>query len=71
MLDWRPDRIDIFFNKKIVRSIRDTDILSMFNDTTQNVVINNAVQNEHDSENPTYSEFIIKYFKYTPLILNN
>ena len=43
----------------------------MFNDTTQNVVINNAVQNEHDSENPTYSEFIIKYFKYTPLILNN
>ena len=26
-LDWRPDRIDIFFNDKMVRSIRDEKVL--------------------------------------------
>lgn len=67
MMDWRPDRIDIFFNKKLVRSIRDKEVLEVFNNTTQNVVINNMVQQEHDDENPTYSEFIVNYFKYTPL----
>jgi hypothetical protein len=51
----------------LVRSIRDKEVLEVFNNTTQNVIINNAVQNDHDEENPTYSEFIIKYFKHTPL----
>ena len=66
MLDWRSDRIDIFFNKKLVRSIRDEDVLSLFNNTTKNVIINNMVQREHDEDNPTYSEFVINYFKYIP-----
>ena len=67
MLDWRPDRIDIFFNWDLVRSIRDEETLDIFNKTHQNVVINNMVQREHDENNPTYSEFIINYFKYTPI----
>ena len=66
MLDWRPDRIDIFFNHKLVRSVRDKKVLRTFNQTHQNVIINNMVQSEHDDKNPTYSEFIVKYFKYTP-----
>ena len=67
MLDWRPDRIDIFFNKKLVRSIRDKEVLETCNDTHQNVIINNMVQSKHNDQNPAYSEFIINYFKYTPL----
>ena len=49
-----------------MRSIRDEDVLSLFNNTTQNVIINNMVQREHDEDNPTYSEFVINYFKYIP-----
>jgi len=67
MLDWRPDRVDIFFNHKMVRSVRDKETLNIINKTTQNVIINNMVQNEHNEENPSYSEFIVNYFKYTPL----
>ena len=66
-LDWDPDRIDISFNGRIVRSIVDEEILEKFNNTTQNVIINNMVQEEVDDENPPYSEFVINYFKYTPL----
>ncbi len=67
MMDWRPDRIDIFFNNKMVRSVRDKETLNIINSTTQNVIINNMVQSKHNEENPTYSEFIVNYFKYTPL----
>lgn len=66
-LDWDPDRIDISFNGRLVRSIVDEEILEKFNNTTQNVIINNMVQEEVDDENPPYSEFVINYFKYTPL----
>ena len=67
MLDWRSDRIDIFYNKKLVRSIRDKEVLDQFNSTTQNVIINNMVHWRHDKHNPSYSEFVVNYFKYTPL----
>jgi hypothetical protein len=66
-LDWKEDSIKIFFNDKLVRSITDKDVLSIFNETTQNVIINNMVQKECDENNPPYSEFVVNYFKYTPL----
>lgn len=66
MLDWRSDRIDIFFNHKLVRSITDEHVLHTFNQTHQNVIINNMIQDKHNDENPTYSEFIVNYFKYKP-----
>ena len=66
-LDWRPDRIDIFFNDKLVRSVRDEKVLKEVNKAPQNFIINNMVQKEVDITNPPHSEFIINYFKHIPL----
>ena len=65
-VDWLEDRIEIWFNDRLVRQITDKKVLDMFNKTTQNVIINNAVQNHVDSNNPPESEFIINYFRYIP-----
>ncbi len=66
-VDWRPDRIDFLWNGKRVRSIKDKLILDQMNSTTMNVVINNSITSDADTENPPISEFIVRNFKYYKL----
>ena len=47
-----------------VQVITDKKILDELNDKHMNVIINNAVDDGVDINNPTYSEFIVDYFKY-------
>lgn len=64
---WAPDKIEIFYNGRSVRTIKDKKVLKYFENTTMNVIINNHVDESVNLQNPTESEFIVKYFKYTPL----
>ena len=50
--------------QKINWVITDKKILDELNDKHMNVIINNAVDDGVDINNPTYSEFIVDYFKY-------
>jgi len=66
-VEWRPDRIDFFWNGKKVRSIKDSVILDQVNSTTMNVVINNSITSEADLMNPPVSEFVVRNFRYYKL----
>ena len=62
--EWTPNKVSIYYNEKKVRVITDKKILDELNDKHMNVIINNAVDDGVDINNPTYSEFIVDYFKY-------
>jgi len=64
---WTQEKIELFYNNRKVQTIDDPKIMKHFENTTMNVIINNHVDYDVDKENPTESEFIIKYFKYEPL----
>lgn len=66
-LDWYPDRIELFWNNKIVRLIDDKEVMKCFQNIELNVIINNAVMWGVDFDNPTESDFVIESFKYIPL----
>ena len=72
---WLPESISIYYDNRMVRKIKDSNILKQLNSTTLNVVINNHVTSKADS---TYnwrnfqslaqeSDFTIKQFTYTKL----
>jgi hypothetical protein len=69
-LEWQPSFIKIYYNNCLVRSITDSYILDQFNKTTLNVIINNSVSFEVDIKNPPKSDFIVKFFKFTPYLLS-
>ena len=63
-LIWERDKLRFYYAGKLVRTVTDKLILSQLNNTTMNVIINNGITKL--SQNPTNSDFIINYFKYTP-----
>ena len=66
-LFWSPNEISIYYNNHKVKHISDKSILNQFNNKTMNIILNNSVQNNYLNTNMPQTEFIIKYFKYTPL----
>lgn len=66
-LVWTPDEISIYFNKCKVRSITDRPTLDQFEGKTMNIILNNSVQEGYLDTDMPETEFIVKYFKYTPL----
>jgi len=64
-LIWERDKLRFYYAGKLVRTVTDKLILSQLNNTTMNVIINNGITKLN--QNPTNSDFIINYFKYTPL----
>lgn len=62
-LEWFPNSINYYYDNRLVRKIKDKNILNHFNTTTMNVLINNGIDN--DCKGIPTSDFIIKYFKYT------
>jgi len=56
---WKPDSIEILYNDRRVRSVKDPAILSdLDNSIGQYIVLNNAIQPEHWDQGT--SEFVIK-----------
>lgn len=63
-VDWFPDIINIYFDGKKVRVLKDKKILDQFNLSKMNVIINNHITARYDLKNVKKSVFTINYFKY-------
>jgi beta-glucanase (GH16 family) len=64
-LEWNQKSLKFYYNNRLVRKVTDESILEQLHCTEMNVIINNGIQKySNDIES---SDFIIKYFKYTPL----
>ncbi len=63
---WLKDKIQIFYNDKMVRELTNPYVLRFFRYTHMNVIINNSVDAEVNPDLHKGSNFIIKYFKYIP-----
>jgi beta-glucanase (GH16 family) len=64
-LVWKPTAIYFYYNNRLVRKVTDRNILEQVNATEMNVIINNGVTRYLPDHDQT-SDFIVKYFKYTP-----
>jgi hypothetical protein len=64
---WAQDKIEIFYNDKLVRKITDKKLLKEYHGKTMNVKINAHVDKNVDKENHKTSKYIIKNFKYQKL----
>lgn len=62
-LEWLPTALKFYYNEKLVRKITDKNVIEQCNNTTMNVILNNSLREPDDNTN---SDFVIKYFKYTP-----
>lgn len=62
--EWTPTKLTFYYNEKKVREIKDKKVIEELNQKEMNVIINNSVDSGVDINNPTYSEFIVNYFKY-------
>jgi beta-glucanase (GH16 family) len=66
-LEWKKDSVKYFYDNKLVKTVTDPMILKQLDNTTMNLIINNHPRPTMNTNKPTNSTFIIKYFKYTPL----
>ena len=61
-LEWRKDRIEIFYNSKSVRKVTDPKILQHYNSKELRVIFNNGVDSLKEYTND--SVMLVKNFKY-------
>ena len=64
---WSEDKIEIYYNNRLVRKLTDDKLLAEYRGKSMNIKINNHVDKDIDIINPTPSEYKIKYFKYEKL----
>ena len=64
-VEWTKDYIKFYYDDRLVRIIKDKDILKQLDNTTMNVVINNGVIESVDRQCPPESDFVIRDFKYS------
>jgi hypothetical protein len=64
-VEWTKDYIKFYYDDRLVRIIKDKDILKQLDNTTMNVVINNGVIESVDRQYPPESDFVIRDFKYS------
>lgn len=63
---WTPDKVEIYYDGKLVRKVTDKNIIQQLNSTSMNVIINNGVTSDVDIQNHRESKFIIRDFIYNP-----
>ncbi len=63
-MSWYPDKIDIFYNGNKVRTFTEPLLLQQMNAQPSRVILNNSIENNNWTSE---SDFMIKYFRYTPL----
>lgn len=67
-LIWQRDSIEFYYNKRLVRTINDKEILNQLSNTKMNVIINNGITDSVDLINGIpESDFVIRNFKYSPI----
>jgi len=64
---WTPDKIEIFYNGRLVRKLTDKKLLKEYHDKSMCVKINAHVDKNVDKENHKTTKYIIKNFKYEKL----
>jgi beta-glucanase (GH16 family) len=65
-LEWSAKSLKFYYNGRLVRIVKDAVIMEQINSTEMNVIINNGLTKYLPGQDQT-SDFIIKYFRYTPL----
>ena len=65
-VSWKKDKIEFYYNNRLVRVMDDEKILKQLSETKMNVIINNGVTSDVDLSNPPHSNFVVKDFTYTP-----
>lgn len=69
---WTEDVIKIFYNDRLVRELKDPELLDEYRGKSMNVKINAHVDAGVDVNNHPTSEYVVRNFKYKPLSeLNN
>ncbi len=63
-MSWYPDKIEIFFNGNKVRIFTEKLLLDQMNAQPSRVILNNSAENNNWTSE---SDFMIRYFRYTPL----
>ena len=63
---WLPNKLEFYYNGRLVRKITDTKILEQLNLKKMNVIINNGVTAGVNLEKSNYSNFVIRDFTYNP-----
>ena len=53
-----------YYDNKLIRQVDDVEIMAQINNTTMNVILNNSLSKP---DNDTNSDFVVKYFKFSPL----
>jgi beta-glucanase (GH16 family) len=69
-MEWKPDKISIFYGDRLVRKITDEDTLSKIRGKQMNVILNNSVWYKYLGTDMPETEMVVKSFKYTPLQLD-
>ena len=67
-VDWLPDRLEIWWDERLVRTIRDKELLSQLDRAEGRVrpIINTNTQRQHDPDSPP-TEFWVREYGHEPL----
>lgn len=67
-MNWTPDKVEIFFNSKLVRTFDDGKLLRQMNEQGMHVLLNNGCCNDAKDLGPDYkpSQYLIRSFIYVP-----
>jgi beta-glucanase (GH16 family) len=64
-LVWQPDELIFLINNKVVRRIKNKDILNELSKHKMRVIINNHIDGRYLDKFKIISPFLIEYFEYT------
>jgi hypothetical protein len=66
-LEWTSTFLKFYYNGRLVRTVTDREVLEQVNCTEMNIVLKNEIIDLRDTSGEPASDFIIKYFNYTPI----
>jgi hypothetical protein len=61
---WTPNEISFWYNDTMIRWVQDKSVLSQFENTTMNVILNNSVYKMHKSHETQTGVFKVRNFNY-------
>ena len=64
---WLPDKLEFYYNDRMVREVNDPAVMKQLQDVKMNVIINNHVTAEIDLDKFKPSEFVVSNFRYVPM----
>ena len=64
---WLPDKLEFYYNDRMVREVTDPAVMKQLQDVKMNVIINNHVTAEINLDKFKPSEFVVSNFRYVPM----